>query len=97
MQMEISGLPAISARDYAGVIVGGGSSNVSDPEEKKPDFQRKFEADLQPLLTEIYEYDVPFLGARYGFGALVQHQKELFLKKVWRTSRSNCVEEDSRR
>lgn len=83
IRMEISGLPTISARDYAGIIIGGGASNVSDPEDKKPDFQRKFEADLQPLLTEIYTYDVPFLGACYGFGALVKHQNGVISKEKY--------------
>lgn len=83
IRMEKSGIPDISARDYAGIIIGGGASNVSDPEEKKPDFQRKFEADLQLLLDEIYTYDVPFFGACYGFGALVQHQKGIVSKEKY--------------
>ncbi len=74
VRMEQDGIPPLNLDDYSGIIVAGGPANVSDKEEKKPDFQKRFEAQLYELLDEIVEKDFPFLGACYGFGALVVHQ-----------------------
>jgi len=74
VRMEKEGIPKINFKDYSGVILGGGPSNVSDDEEKKPDYQKRFEADLNRLLDKIFDRDFPFLGTCYGIGALVKHQ-----------------------
>jgi len=74
VRMEKEGIPEINLKDYSGVIVGGGPSNVSDDEEKKPDYQKRFEADLNSLLDKIFNEDFPFLGTCYGIGALVKYQ-----------------------
>ncbi len=74
VRMEQTGIPSVRLSDYSGVIVGGGSSNVSDAEAEKSAEQKQFESDLSGLLDEIVEKDVPYLGACYGFGVLVKHQ-----------------------
>jgi len=72
IRMEKAGIPEINLDDYSGVIVGGGPSNISDPEEKKSDEQKRFEKDLQKLLEDIFDRDFPYLGACYGLGALAE-------------------------
>jgi GMP synthase (glutamine-hydrolysing) len=75
IRIEKTGVPEdINLDDYSGVKVGGGPSNVSDPDEKKSEEQKKFEADLYKLLDEIVQKDIPFLGACYGVGILSSHQ-----------------------
>ena len=74
VRMEAGPLSSIDLDDYAGVIVGGGPYNSSDPEESKPADQRRVEAELRPLLDEIVARDFPFLGACYGIGTLGVHQ-----------------------
>lgn len=70
VRMELNGIPEIDLGDYSGVIVGGGPSCVSTPEEDKDEMQRKFEADLRALLDEVVERDFPYLGGCYGLGYL---------------------------
>ena len=74
LRMEAGPLPAIDLDAYAGVIVGGGPFNSSDPEEQKSPAQRRVERELGPLLDEIVARDFPFLGACYGIGTLGVHQ-----------------------
>jgi GMP synthase (glutamine-hydrolysing) len=74
VRMEAGPLPAIDLEDYAGVLVGGGPFNSSDPEESKSATQRRVEAELRPLLDEVTARDFPFLGACYGIGTLGVHQ-----------------------
>ncbi|HUA13513.1 MAG TPA: glutamine amidotransferase [Candidatus Sulfotelmatobacter sp.] len=69
-RIEQTGLPKVDLNDYSGVLIGGGPSNVSDNAAKKPDSQKKFEAQLRELLTQITEQDFPFLGACYGISIL---------------------------
>src|ERR1700754_5212468 len=70
VRMEAAPLPPIRLDDYAGVFIGGGPFNPSDPPAVKSPAQRRVEAELQPLLDEIVERDFPFLGACYGIGTL---------------------------
>jgi GMP synthase (glutamine-hydrolysing) len=72
--MEQEGIPDVDPSDYAAVIVGGGPANVSDPEDKKDDRQKRFERHLHTLFDQIVELDHPYLGACYGLGALFDHQ-----------------------
>jgi GMP synthase (glutamine-hydrolysing) len=74
VRMEAEPLPPIRLDDYAGVFIGGGPFNSSDPPAVKSPAQRRVEAELQPLLDEIVERDFPFLGACYGIGTLGVHQ-----------------------
>lgn len=73
VRMEQQSIPSINLKDYSGVIVGGGPSCVSDPEEKKSQTQLRFEEELTPLLDKIIEADFPYLGACYGLGFLAKH------------------------
>ncbi|MCP2280443.1 glutamine amidotransferase [Nocardia amikacinitolerans] len=62
--------PHIDLDDYSAVIVGGGPSNVSSPEDQKYPYQRRFEPRLKKLMIEIVGRDFPYLGACYGLGIL---------------------------
>jgi len=70
VRMEKEGIPDIDLKDYSGIILGGGPSNVSDKAEIKKDYEKRFENDLNNLLTQVFKYDVPFLGVCYGIGAV---------------------------
>jgi len=74
VRMEAGPLPPIDLDRYAGVLVGGGPYNSSDPEETKSADQRRVEAELRGLLHQIVARDFPFLGACYGVGTLGVHQ-----------------------
>jgi len=74
VRMEAAPLPRIDLDDYAGVFVGGGPFNSSDPPESKSSVQHRVEAELRPLMQEIVARDFPFLGACYGIGTLGVHQ-----------------------
>ena len=74
VRMEAGPLPPIDLDDYAGVFVGGGPFNSSDPVELKSTAQRRVEAEIRPLLDEMVAQDFPFLGACYGIGTLGVHQ-----------------------
>jgi len=60
IRIEKESIGAIHLEDYSGVLVGGGPSNVSDDETKKPDNQKRFENELKGLLTKITEKDFHF-------------------------------------
>ncbi|WP_405495285.1 glutamine amidotransferase [Nocardia sp. NBC_00511] len=64
------GLPDLVLDEYWGVIIGGGPSNLSNPEADKYDYQRVFEPELKKLLIEIVRRDFPYLGACYGLSVL---------------------------
>jgi GMP synthase (glutamine-hydrolysing) len=74
VRMEAAPLPDLDLGDYAGVILGGGPFQASDPDELKSDVQRRVEAEVAGLLDEIVARDLPFLGACYGIGTLGLHQ-----------------------
>ncbi|MBD5786122.1 glutamine amidotransferase [Cellulosimicrobium terreum] len=74
VRMEAGPLPAIDLDDYSGVIVGGSPFDSSRPDAEKSDVQRRVERELAPLLDEIVERDLPFLGACYGVGTLGLHE-----------------------
>ncbi|MFP1633512.1 glutamine amidotransferase [Zhengella sp. ZM62] len=58
---------------YAGVIVGGGPGCVSDPQDEKPDMERRIEDEVMSLMPAITARDIPFLGCCYGIGILAHH------------------------
>ena len=74
IRLEAAPLPHLDLDDYAGVLLGGGPFNSSDPPEYKSPVQHRVEADLRRLLEEVVERDFPFLGACYGIGTLGVHQ-----------------------
>lgn len=74
VRMEAGPLPPIDLDDYAGVLLGGGPFNSSDPPELKSAVQHRVERELSVLLDEIVARDFPFMGACYGVGTLGVHQ-----------------------
>jgi GMP synthase (glutamine-hydrolysing) len=74
IRMEAGPLPELQLDDYAGVFVGGGPFNSSDPPEAKSEIQQRVERELSLLLDEIVARDFPFFGACYGVGTLGVHR-----------------------
>ena len=74
VRMEAAPLPALRLDDYAGIFVGGGPFNSSDPPLEKSPVQHRVERELGLLLDEVVERDFPFFGACYGVGTLGVHQ-----------------------
>jgi GMP synthase (glutamine-hydrolysing) len=73
-RLEAAPLPALVLDDYAGILIGGGPFNSSDPEDEKSAVQRRVERELAGLLDEVVARDFPFFGACYGVGTLGVHQ-----------------------
>ena len=74
IRAEAGPLPRIDLDDYAGVFLGGGPFNSSDPPGSKSAVQHRVERELRALLDEIVARDFPFMGACYGVGTLGVHQ-----------------------
>ena len=74
VRLEAGPMPPLDLDRYAGIILGGGPYDSSDPEDQKSPTQRRVEAELRRLLDELVERDFPFLGACYGVGTLGVHQ-----------------------
>src|SRR5918997_5204756 len=63
VRLESGPMPPVDLDDYSGVIVGGSPFNSSDPEESKPEVQRRVGREISVLLDDVVERDFPFLGA----------------------------------
>jgi GMP synthase (glutamine-hydrolysing) len=74
IRVEAAPLPAIDLAAYAGIFVGGGPFNSSDPPLEKSPVQHRVERELALLLDEVVARDFPFFGACYGVGTLGVHQ-----------------------
>jgi GMP synthase (glutamine-hydrolysing) len=74
IRLEAGPLPRLDLDRFAGVVLGGGPFDSSDPEHLKSANQRRVEAELRGLLDELVARDFPFLGACYGVGTLGVHQ-----------------------
>ena len=74
IRMEAAPLPAIDLDRYAGILLGGGPFNSSDPPEQKSATQHRVESEMSILLDRIVARDFPFFGACYGIGTLGVHQ-----------------------
>jgi GMP synthase (glutamine-hydrolysing) len=74
IRLEAAPLPPLDLDRYAGIVLGGGPFDSSDPEDAKSPSQRRVEAELRGLLDEVVARDFPFLGACYGVGTLGVHQ-----------------------
>lgn len=91
IRIEQESLNGLDLNDFCGVILGGGPSNISDDFAEKPDFQRRFEAELNSLFDQIFELDFPYMGSCYGLGAVVNYAggrvtKEKYSEKVGLTT-----------
>ena len=74
IRVEAAPLPPLVLDDYAGIFVGGGPFNSSDPPLEKSPVQQRVEQELSALLDEVVARDFPFFGACYGVGTLGVHQ-----------------------
>ena len=74
IRMEAGPLPPLRLDDYAGLFLGGGPFNSSDPREEKSAVQLRVEREVGTLLDEVVGRDLPFLGACYGIGTLGTRQ-----------------------
>jgi len=70
IRIEKSGIPQLSLRDYAALIVGGSPFDISTPQDQKTPIQVKIENDFKDLFDEVVTGDIPFLGACSGCGLL---------------------------
>ena len=71
MRIEETGITDdLSLDDYSAIIVGGSPFDISTPENRKSDIQKKIEADFHRLLELVVPRDFPFLGACSGNGLL---------------------------
>jgi GMP synthase (glutamine-hydrolysing) len=66
--------------DYAGIFLGGGPYNVSDPPDKKSLSQRRYEMSLTKLVERVVALDSPFLAA-CGIGVIVQSRGGVVSRK----------------
>jgi GMP synthase (glutamine-hydrolysing) len=74
VRMEAAPLPRIDLDHFAGIFLGGGPFNSTDPPELKSQVQHRVERELAALLDEVVARDFPFMGACYGVGTLGVHQ-----------------------
>ena len=74
VRLERRPLGSLDLDDYAGIFLGGGPFNASDPDSAKSLVQRRVEGELASLLDTVVARDFPFLGACYGIGVIGTHQ-----------------------
>ena len=71
IRIEKLGIPdTLDLDDYSAIIVGGSPFDISTPEDRKSQIQKKIEADFSKLLNQLVTRDIPFLGACSGNGLL---------------------------
>lgn len=71
IRIEKHGIPDdLDLDDYSAIIVGGSPFDISTPENRKSQTQKKIEADFDKLLEQVVTRDIPFLGACSGNGLL---------------------------
>ncbi|GMA32512.1 glutamine amidotransferase [Litorihabitans aurantiacus] len=73
IRLDREPMPELDLDAVAGIVVGGSPFTSSDPEESKSEVQRRVEREIDALLVEICDRDLPFLGACYGVGTLGVH------------------------
>ena len=74
VRLERRPLGSLDLDNYAGIFLGGGPYNASDPDPVKSPVQRRVESDLSSLLDAVVARDFPFLGACYGIGVIGTHE-----------------------
>lgn len=78
IQADREPIPEMNVENYAAIIIGGGPSNVSDKDKNKD--LRRMEDGINSVLDQVTKKDIPYLGACYGFGALIAHQGSVISK-----------------
>ncbi len=66
---------------YAGILVGGGPFNASDPASTKGAAQVRAEHELARVLDTVVARDTPYLGTCYGLGVLIAHEQACVSKE----------------
>lgn len=74
VRLEKESISSLKPDDFTAIIVGGGPSNISDREEQKKDYQKRFESELNEFYNIIFEKDIPFMGSCYGFGSIAAYK-----------------------
>ncbi|WP_448073530.1 glutamine amidotransferase [Georgenia yuyongxinii] len=70
IRMESGPFAPLDLDAYSGVLLGGSPYTASVPAEHKSDEQLRVESELDGVLREVHERDLPFLGICYGMGTL---------------------------
>jgi len=71
IRIEQQGIPENLELDaYSAIIVGGSPFDISTPEQRKSNIQKRIESDFNKLLDQVVPRDIPFLGACSGNGLL---------------------------
>ncbi len=86
VRMEKEGIAKINLNEYSGIIIGGGPSNVSDDQEAKEGYQKRFEKDLNKLFDAVFECDFPVFGVCYGIGAINKYKGGIVSKEKYSES-----------
>ena len=73
-RLERDPLGEVDLDRYSGLILGGSPYTITDPEHEKSSTQVRVEAELDRLVHEVIERDVPFLGACYGIAIIGHHE-----------------------
>lgn len=71
VRLDQGQLPDRPLGEYCAILMGGGPANFAYAPADKSAAQRRFEAQLLPMMAQIVAEDIPFLGACLGVGALV--------------------------
>lgn len=69
--------PVEDLEDISGIMLCGSPFTVSEPEESKPEAEKRAEKEIFRVLDQVIAQDIPFLGACYGIGTLGTHQGAL--------------------
>ena len=70
IRLNHQSLGPIDLAEWSGIILGGGTYNVSDAPDSKSPTQQRVESELLPLIGRVADRDFPFLGCCYGVGTL---------------------------
>ncbi|MDO4790875.1 MAG: gamma-glutamyl-gamma-aminobutyrate hydrolase family protein [Buchananella hordeovulneris] len=72
ISLEEAPLPELELAAYAGVIIGGSPYRHTTPEGRRTPTQERLDRDLNGVLSQVLEREVPCLATGYGLQALVR-------------------------
>lgn len=72
VSLEVAPLPELELGAYSGLIIGGSPYRHTTPEGRRTPSQERMDRDLNTVLTQVVERDVPCLATGYGLQALVR-------------------------